>query len=262
MKNNETNAFLFVTHKVNSEVMRRFLKLQYETKSLGNAFFLINQENNKVLELDAYDDITPYVFNVNSLNGLNYEPIRETIIPGSNHFATLQFYLDYPIFKYYWVIEYDVVFTGHWDIFFPSFNNFDADFIASHIERYTDNPNWIWWETLHLNGVVLQDYQYIKSFNPIYRISTGALSYLDSLLKYRKNWGHHEVLIPTALNYSKFKIMDIGGCGDFSITNSCKISAFVRNNLNESTMRYRPSIRQEELILENKLLHPCKVDML
>lgn len=261
MKINKTNAFLFVTHKVNSEILKRFLKLQCEITDFGESFFLIDQENNRVPELDVYDNITPYIFNISSLNELNYEPIRETIIPGSNHFATLQFYLDYPIFKYYWIIEYDVVFTGHWSTFFSAFNNLDADFIASHIERFTDNPNWMWWETLHLDGVLLQDYQYIKSFNPIYRISSGALSYLDNLLKYRKNWGHHEVLVPTALTYSDFKIMDLGASRDFSISNSCNISAFVKNDLDESTIRYRPPIRQEELTLRNRLLHPCKVDI-
>lgn len=260
MKTNGTNAFLFVTHKVNSEILERFLKLQYETKSFGNSFFLINQENNKVPELDTYDNITPYIFNTNSLNTLNYEPIRETIIPGSNHFATLQFYIDYPIFNYYWVIEYDVIFTGNWSVLFSTLNNVDADFIASHIERFTDNPHWIWWETLHLDNIILQDYQYIKSFNPIYRISNRALSYLDSLLKNRNNWGHHEVLIPTALNHSDFKIQEFGGNGEFALTGCSDCSSFVTNYLNEKTIRYRPPIKKEELCMKNKLLHPCKTN--
>lgn len=253
-------AFLFVTHRISNEIVERFYKLRNETKEFGKTFFLLHLEDNRMLGLNSKYNLTPYIFNTDSLNQLNYEPITDTIIPGSNHFATLQFYLDYPSFKYYWVIEYDVIFTGNWNTFFPVMNSVEADFIASHIERFTDNPNWLWWETLHLDNIILKDYQYIKSFNPIYRISNRALFHLNKLLMNRQNWGHHEVLIPTMLNYLNFKIYDLYGKGEFMLMDGIDFSSFVTNDVNENTIRYRPPIRKEELCLKNKLLHPCKLN--
>ena len=86
MKN--TNAFLFVTHKVNEEVLKRYSILENETQSIGHTFFLLNKEGDNYADNILPCNITPYIFNEETLKELNYEPIAETIIPGSNHFAT------------------------------------------------------------------------------------------------------------------------------------------------------------------------------
>ena len=240
MENKFTNAFLFVTHRVNEEILERHFELEKETRDIGQAFFLLNKdEDDNNAKKNLSDKIAPYIFNDNTLNELDYEPIAETIVPGSNHFAILQFYKDNPHFTFYWVIEYDVIYTGKWSTFFENFANIDSDFISSNIGRFADEPYWYWWKSLHLDGVELKSHQLIKSFNPIYRISNKALAFLDDLLKGRKSWGHHEVLIPTALEYAKFKILDFGG-------------------KHLGIMRFRPFLKQSELVLPDKLFHPVK----
>jgi hypothetical protein len=234
-------ALLFVTHILNQEIVDRYYRLRREVGDGGQCFFLWNKgDNEKEESMPEYElpgDITPYIFNDASLDKLDYEPIEETIIPGSNHFATLQFFLDYPDFKYYWVIEYDVVYTGHWNDFFAQFNVCDADFLTSGLTRFADAPYWYWWPTLHIDNIVLHSHQLYKSFNPIYRISNRALAFLDTFLKGRKNWGHHEVLMPTVLEYYGFTTHSLGY---------------------DELMRYRPFITPEELMLKDKLLHPVK----
>lgn len=256
-------AFLFVTHEINDEILSKYNKLQQETEDLGQSFFLFHKEENVndynyKLEYIYSANITPYIFNVDTLDKLDYEPIAETIIPGSNHFATLQFFLDNSHFNYYWVIEYDVVYTGDWIDFFQNFNFLDADFISSHIERFRDKPFWYWWDTLNLQGITLQEHQLIRSFNPIYRISKIALIFLDNLLKGRNNWGHHEVLIPTTLNYWGFKILDFGGSGEFVLPQFEEKFYLMPSPLLNGTMRDKPQISETELLIKNKLLHPVK----
>lgn len=260
MEVSNTNAFLFVTHKVDVEVLERYSKLECEVRNFGKSFFLLNQEEGEEVEFVLPENSTPYIFNTHSLDKLDYEPIEETIIPGSNHFATLQFYLDNPHYMHYWVIEYDVIYTGNWSDFFIHFSSIDVDFIASHMERFSSNPYWYWWNTLHLDNVRLDGHQLIRSFNPIYRISNKALLYLDQLLKGRRNWGHHEVLIPTALNYSKFRILDLGGNGEFVPMEFVDKFYLMRNGANEGSMRDKPPIREDELNQRNMLLHPCKTN--
>ena len=258
-------AFLFVTHEINDEIFNRYYKLQQETENIGQSFFLFhkkvdeNDSNSDNSESILFSKIKPYIFNENSLDKLDYEPIEETIIPGSNHFAILQFFLDNPGFDNYWVIEYDVIYNGDWAEFFGSFNFLDADFISSHVERFPEKPLWYWWNTLHLDNTKLQKRQLIRSFNPIYRISKGALRFLDNLLKGRRNWGHHEVLIPTALKYWGFKILDFGGSGEFVLPQFDEKFYLMPSTESNGTMRDTPPISEMESLMKNKLLHPVKI---
>ena len=253
-----TNAFLFVTHKVNEEILERYTALESETKDIGHTFFLLNEESDCYEEKIPQSNITPYIFNEETLNELDYEPIADTIIPGSNHFATLQFFKDNPGFTFYWVIEYDVIYTGNWNNFFENFENIEVDFISSKIQRYEDVPFWPWWKSLHLDDRNLKAHQLLMSFNPIYRISNKALAFLDRFLKGRKNWGHHEALIPTALGRAGFKLLDFGGNGEFVLPQFRERFYIDQPNLNIRTMRYRPFIKQSELVLQDKLYHPVK----
>lgn len=261
MERNRIDAFLFVTHKIDKEILDRYYTLQQCVKEIGKSFFLLNKEVDYSINTQKYvipSNITPYIFNDNTLDELDYEPIAETIIPGSNHFATLQFFLDNPKFKYYWVIEYDVVYNGNWTDFFQNFMNLEVDFISSHIERFPDKPFWYWWDTLHLNDIVVHNHQLIKSFNPIYRISNNALCFLNNLLKGRKCWGHHEVLIPTVLKYGGFKILDFGGSGEFVLPQHEEKFYLMPSQYTNGTMRHMPQIEESEMLIKNKLLHPVK----
>lgn len=262
MEINNINAVLFVTHIINNEVLDRYYELERDVKDIGKLFLLLHREEdeNNIPESEFPENITPYIFNIDSLDKLDYEPIEETITPGSNHFATLQFFLDHLDFKYYWVIEYDVIYTGKWTNFFLDFDSIDADFIASHIERFPDNPFWYWWDTLYLNNIVLDKHQLIKSFNPIYRISNGALEFLNNLLKGRDNWGHHEVIIPTALNYFNFKILDFGGNGEFVLPQFEEKFYLKPSQYTKGTMRDSPKFELTESKLANKLYHPIKLN--
>jgi hypothetical protein len=200
-------VILFVTHKIDDTIIGRYTKKKKSVKNICDVIFLFNKEENNI---SIPKEITPYFFDVESLNNLCYEPIHETIIPGSNHFVVLQFFKDHPTYDYYWNVEYDVIFTGEWNYLFSSFNHIEADFLSSHIERFLDFPSWYWWSSFHFDEVDLPLSQMIKSFNPIYRISNKALAFLDNVLKGGKNWGHHEVFIPTVLKYFKMNIYSQG----------------------------------------------------
>jgi hypothetical protein len=201
---------------------------------------------------------------VDTLNELNYEPIEESIIPGSNHFPVLQFYKEHPEFLYYWNIEYDVYFNGKWESFFDPFEMIISDFISSHIEWYTQRPKWDWWKSVQFKTLSIPQNRYLKSFNPIYRISNRALKALDGVLSLR-NSGHHEVVIPTVLDYLGYTINDFGGNSEFTLCElniPCYLSNSELNNwYTESTMRYRPVFNKEAITrkgIDNMLYHPIK----
>jgi hypothetical protein len=123
----------------------------------------------------------------------------------------------------------------------------------------------MWWDSLQLKTIDIQREQYIKSFNPIYRVSNRAMKFLDEFLS-DGNVGHHEVLIPTVLNYAGYKIKDWGGTGEFVLPGFENASYLTNPDVHYlyykgSTMRFRPEFTREEIEYlkeDNKLYHPVK----
>jgi hypothetical protein len=74
--------------------------------------------------------------------------LGNTVVPGNCHLALIDFVRHHDDFDHYWVIEYDVRFTGDWAVFFNAFAEDDADLLGCHIRRRHDEPCWNWWPTL------------------------------------------------------------------------------------------------------------------
>jgi len=254
-------VILLSSHIFNEFIISQYNKLREVTNNDTDLFLLIEYDDRLVIP----DNIKYCLFDVDTLNNLHYEPIRETILPGSNHFPVLQFYKNHPQYDYYWNIEYDVYFNGEWKILFEAYKNVDSDFISSYVGRFFQNPQWGWWSSLQLKTIDIPETQFVKSFNPIYRISNKALNVLDKVLL-EGNSGHHEVLIPTVLNYLGYQVNDFGGIGEFVLpgfensfyhTNSNVENLFYTSN----SMRYRPTFDLDVLeqgIKNNLLFHPVK----
>ena len=256
MKNH--TAFLLASHKLNDYIIEQYNKLRKAAENIGDLYLLIEDGNLESIP----DDIMFYSFNVDTLNELGYEPIAETIVPGSNHFQILQFYKDHPEYDYYWNIEYDVYFNGDWCHFLLACEFIDVDFISSHIAYYHDIPSWMWWSSMQLKTLSILQTDFIRSFNPIYRISNRALKKLDEVLK-QHNVGHHEVFIPTVLYNSGFSIGDLGESENFSVPQIAKsfYSQGIDDNDINCSMRFRPIFDRmdiEKKGIDNLLYHPVK----
>lgn len=258
---------IIVTHKVNKVLLERYFRLRNAFSAYGDVLILLNkEEDDEPQVLHMPEDVNCITFSVDDLNALQYEPLCETIIPGSNHFALLWFYLSLSGYRYYWNIEYDVEFTGNWNLLFETFSTVEADFISTHLQWNKEHPYWYWWDTYQ--GVTLEiplD-QRIRSFNPIYRISGKALAFLDTFLK-AGNSGHHEVLMPTALYHSGFKILDFGSKGEFVLPGYeerfyCISSEKEETAIAGGTMRHLPEFADiASYHLDDKLFHPVKCDV-
>lgn len=210
VKNNQ--SFLILSNKTSLPLIHKYREIYESSKKIGDTVLLYHLTKKKAN--NYMEGINMYTFTDEILTSLNYFPLGFTLVPGSNHFPLLKFYLSHPHYDYYWCIEEDVVFSGDWKAFFEAFSSLDTDFISSHIRRYQDEPEWPWWSALaHPYSTIPQE-QRIRSFNPIYRISRNALELLHRALL--SKWcGHHEVLIPTLLYESGLSIHDFGGKGEF-----------------------------------------------
>jgi len=255
-------VFLFLTNNPSLAIVTSFYKLRTEVTDLGDAFLLFHNNTDTIPSILSNLNCK-YLFTDKILENLDYIPIFDSLLPGSNHFPLLDFYLRNPSYDYYWFIEDDVKFNGDWYSFFHFFNSFyEFHFLSSHIKTFNEEPKWHWWHTLKHPNKYIPDYARIRYFNPIYRISREALKFIHSLLN--EKWqAHHEVLFATFLYREGYKIMDFGGTGNF-VLNGHENKFYESNIPNEfgdlatGSMRYRPVLDLTE-INRNLLYHPVKL---
>ena len=252
---------LIVSHQITDTLLSKYYRIQKAFAEYGDVMILLHWEEEEFIPTIP-SDVDFISFTTEDLNTLHYEPIAETIVPGSNHFALLWFYLRHPDYRYYWNIEYDVEFTGDWKVLFDAYRECNVDFIATHLKWYKEDIYWYWWNSYYGTTLEVPNEQRIRSFNPIYRISGVALSFLDGFLK-AGNYGHHEILIPTALYHHGYSIQDFGGKGNF-VPQGHEERFYLSNDTTDvrfpyGTMLHKPNFNLPSAYrLENKLFHPVK----
>ena len=177
------------------------------------------------------------------------------------HYPLLHFFLSHPEFEYYWVIEFDVRFTGDWGSFLHTCGTYSHDLVTCHIRGADEEPLWWLWDTLRHPTKTIDRSGCLRSFNVIYRISNRALSLVHAALS--DGWqGHPEVLIPTLLKNGGCTLLDFGGDGDYTpagMKNAWYTSGSTRLGALSPfcTLRFRPS-RGRAGIRRNKIYHPVK----
>jgi len=243
----DKQAFLITTDILSNSTVRHYNKVRKAAEPYGDVFILFHFKENTISE--KHGNLPIIAFTNDLLRNLNYKPILNSVVPGSNHFPILDFYLKHPEYSSYWCIENDVDFNGNWGFFFNSISkNSTSDFISSHIRKYSNSPHWHWWNTFYSPQSEIKQENLFRSFNPIYKLSNQALNYLDSCLK-SGYIGHHEVLFASLLINAGFIVEDLS-----SIKNN------ITTNLNFCTLQ---TMRWKPIVLfmgnqKNKLFHPIK----
>jgi hypothetical protein len=244
-------ALLFLSHELNDDSAARFRRIETP------------EHIEKIILLDASAcarTIPPanpvHRFHFDELCAKGYRPIRDrSIMPGSNHFPVIEFAFAHPEFDSVWAVEFDVIYTGDWRAIFDAVEN-QIDFVATHFRRYVDEPSWPWWKLgRRFNGQFawLDKQLLLASFNPIFRLSHRAASFLRTM--FHDGWmGHYEVSMATLLNLNGFQIEELGG--DSPFTPRDRRGRFYRI---EETLRWRPEFTPEAVRNRpNTLFHPVK----
>lgn len=239
-------AVLYLATKSNEWTLSAFHALEQSLQGMADVYFAYHQQGD-VLPVSLQNVENQFVFTSDVLKELGYTPMeRGKLVPGSNHFPLLKFYKENQGYDYYWLVEDDVRFSGEWKDFFGSFASCTSDFLSSVIETKAENPTCYWWTSLKTGNEVIAEEKLLKSFNPIYRLSSQALVCIDAHL--RIGWmGHYEVLLPTLLYNKGFLLEDFGGEGTFvRPENNAKF-------YNDTSMRIAPVLPDDR---KNYLFHP------
>ena len=256
------SALLWMTHVWDNEIeieFEKFLHLDYPGSF--EVWLIIDARTPHAQEISCRYERCHIIVENELFSRLPYPRLERETLLDHVHFPVLDFYLTHPEYDYYWVVEFDVRYTGDWGHFFSSFEPFDHDLITSHIRHYHDEPSFGWWCTLHHPRETIDRARYLRSFNVIYRISNRALALIDQ--KQRDGWrGFIEVLFPTLLHISGYTLLDFGGDGKFIPAGRKNVSytsgSTMDGYLNPfCSIRWRPS-RSRAGMRKNTIYHPVK----
>lgn len=251
-------AFVFITHHLAREILREYEKIEASVAGLGTAWFLYQGETSRPSQKLQISNLE--IVRQSDLQALNYRMPFDSILPGSSHFPLLEFYRKHREYRDYWLIEYDVRFSGDWRTFFAEFASVRADFLAAHFRRYHEEPEWPFWALTHpVRSIALEDR--MRCFHPICRLSNAALACISAA--HQDGWcGHDELLPTTLLHVNGFSFADFGGEGEFvppGMQNKYYTSTppNPQGLLESGTYRFRPlHLRMGRE--KDKLYHPVK----
>jgi hypothetical protein len=237
-------ALLFLCHLSDTGYIDLYRSIARAFKPYGDAYFVFDISERPLP--DVLHGLPHFTFSSSSLKKLGYEWLQDSLMPGHVHFPMLDFALQHPDYENYWVIEYDVRFSGPWRLFFWWSQHLDADFIASHIYRFDEQPFWFWWSSLTSPDKQIDPKSCVRFFGPLYRISRQAVGFLDASLKNGCK-GHQEVVIPSLLHHAGFQLMDLSRKCSLGKTPVWSWYTRARERdawgaLNDSSMRFRPTV--------------------
>ncbi len=252
------SALLWLTHVWTPELQIEFEKLS----PLPDVWLLMDRKTPNAAQIAAQYPRT-HLFDEAALFGLPYPRMKGRGLVEHHHFPVLDFFLRHREYEFYWVMEYDVRYTGAWETFLDSYEEYDHDFITSHLRRFDQEPGWGDWDSLRHPAKEIPREQRLRCFNVIYRISNRALEFIHR--SQMDGWeGFAEVSLPTLLHLGGFSLLDFGGNGPFVAAgskNSVYTSRGFRNGRLSlfATLRYRPS-RTKPGSVPNRIYHPVKPD--
>lgn len=249
-------AIFYLTHIYNEAIDRQLWKLHDEVEDMAD-IFVAYQKDKYSLHVPLKFATAP--FGLDDINELGYRTWGNALLDGNMHLVWLDLFHRFPSYDYYWFLEYDVRFNGNWKSFFSVFEESGCDFVSSHIETRRDNPAWFGWNCMRLVNLKIQDSLLLKSFDPICRLSSRALSLLDERCTLG-DIGNLEILLPTLFQYYKLTTCDIGNMNDHTdgIFNSFYKKYVDREGRETCTHRFRPLFTENEMTIPNMIYHPIK----
>lgn len=259
-------AVVFLTHMWHEHVRSRYRRLadaMPPDHELVVAFDVTDADPDDVAAARRTVDGGLYRFRFRDLSTSGYPrpwagDNDSRLVPGNVDLLLLHLHRTGRRYDRYWVVEYDVEFTGAWRDFFEAFRTNGSDLLGTTLHPYRVLPEFHWWDAVEAPGSLVREDLH-RGFFPVMRITEEGLRALDGA--YSDGWsGHCEVVLPTALLRDGARIEDIGGEGPFvrpGNENRFYTNTPWRTGLGPGTFIYRPARRWPGLT-PGKLWHPVK----
>ena len=259
-------AILYLSHVVNKTQWRAYKRLESECGGFADVYYVSNLNSESIPpDLKNTFPITPTkraALGHPSRAGnvgwwMDTSPTHTRDIQSGFDQALLAFRQIKPEYDYYWILEYDVEFSGRWSELFNAFADNTSDLLGSSVYRYETNPTWDWWRSVKWPDNAKPEL--VRGFFPFARLSGRAI---DAIIDAGRNGvdGFYEAVWPTVLHYRGMVIEDFGGDGEFVrpgnvdrwYTSTLRSQTLAPGSFVARPIRFRPGWKP------NKLWHPVK----
>lgn len=269
------NIILFQAHELSEETVKAFQSLKNAVSAKHEVVLLLDTKNITIVP----DELKNEIFSFSSLDFKNWGLLTwgKSMLPGHCHFPILRYHMFNQNYDYLWLIEYDVRFTGDWNLFLDSYENDNADLLCCHLKLRSEEPNWYWWKSfdyrsnsslmdgcteLPIEAASNQGIKHLRCFLVVSRFSKAAIS--DLIKTHSGKWlAHQEFIVPTSLFFNGFKVRDFNG-RSFNCEPITRKRKFYSSSSDlEGSMvywgsvRFRPSFKTSGY-KKNFLYHPVK----
>lgn len=210
-------CIIWQTHRLDERALGEFLRLEEDCRDSFDTVVLYDNSRNDFAQPTCCPDTEFALFDINDLvNSYHLNRFSESpgVTPGNTVFPLLDFARSRD-YAWYWLIEYDVRYTGSWREFFSYFADSDSDLLGTTLYRHKFRPSWCWWGSLRTPRFSLvRKKNWIRGLFPAMRLSARGVNLFRKAN--RKGWrGHYEVCLPTALYHYGLTVEDFGGDGEF-----------------------------------------------
>ena len=208
---NDKFLVLYAAHFINDFSLSQYYKLKNE---LPNGYDIVwwlddtcTSEEQNIFKDIKFIKFPHYTIHPRPLRQWWVNPMKymEVLYKEDNWFNS---------YDYYWIVEYDVYFSGNWNYFFNTVDKYKEDLVGSTFTMYKNDiiphsykNNYIF----HLKNL----HKRIKSFISIYRISNKALKFLsdfepiDLCNRFDVRNYLYEIYIPTILYNNGYSILSL-----------------------------------------------------
>ena len=146
----QRSAVLYLAHAWSPVHTLRFCRLRRQTAGIADCYVLYQSATSEAPDGPRHAAAGAiHVFQASELpNRLGYGYLTpDGLVPGCTHYPVIDFSKG-RAYRHYWLIEGDVEFTGDWATLLRAGSATEAGLLASHVRRYRDAPDWVWWGSL------------------------------------------------------------------------------------------------------------------
>ena len=215
-KNTIETVFIFVTHTFNVKIKREIARISKELE--GEYPFFVYYDC-AAQDVPVASDAPLISFDYQKISAQFPFRMGGNIIPGNVYLVYTELLKQFPKASNFWIVEYDVRFSGNWRKFLKSFEQSQADLLGCHIRYRYEIPDWIWWRSFQNRldfATNHNDEPFVRAFLWISRYSRRALGTIRHEC-IQNGWsGHQEVLVPSLLLRAGLHIEEIGGDSRFT----------------------------------------------
>ncbi len=263
----------FICHFINEDIVNRYNIIKNSLFTNYDIKFVIPTKTNEN-DFNDYEDSIDFIF-------LNLE--KNIFLTRKNHNNTrneliyCNIYKQFPDFKNYYFIEYDVIFgentSENWNNLFNEYNNDNIDLLCCHLNKFNYKyikSNYSIKNLYDMNtlddGTLINDNLIVKNNNlllknlyfgffPLCKISNRLIKniYDYYMVKHVGTYSFFEYVIPTMAKQLKFKIVDF----NFKLNQFiCYIDNELHYKVNCGSFSWY--IEDKSKYDKNKLVHPVK----